>query len=508
MKNRILSNTLYLYSRQIIIILITLYSMRVVLNELGIEDFGVYGVITGFVTLLAFLPGSMGAVTQRFFSYAIGENDDNKLKTIFSINLIIYIGMALIAYFLLKTIGFWYVQENLKLPDSRVQAAISLYNYSSLAFVVSIFTAPFISILIAHEDMHIYALLSVADALLKFIIVLSLAYTNYDKLVYYGLILLILSAFVAVSYIILCLRKYKECQLKKIYWNNDIFKEIIGFTWWTLFGQLSTAFRNQAVTVLINQIFNPATVAARIIALNVANQIAILATNLNTSLYPPIVKHYAAGENREMMSLIHNGSKLTFFLMWMFALPLIIKMDYILKLWLVNPPPQAVIFSRLAIIEGLIIALALPIANAARAPGKMALYEISLGSVQILIFFITYYFLKSGFSAEWVFYIAILANLLMFYLRLILVKYLIGFKIFVYFKNVLIPIFLVVIISTFVSKLLEIIIYVDNFYTVSLYIILSLLFSIILIYYAGLSKEWKSKVKNMVFKKFKRGKKI
>lgn len=508
MKNRILSNTLYLYSRQLIIILITLYSMRVVLNELGVEDFGIYGVVTGFVTLLAFLPGSMASVTQRFFSFAIGENDTSKLKKIFSINLIIYFVIAIIAFLILKTIGIWYMNEHLKLPDSRVQAALILYNYSSLAFIVSIFTAPFISILIAHEDMHLYALISVCDALLKLIIVISLAYVDYDILIYYGIMLFIASIIFTLTYILVCLKKYRECQLKKIFWDQKIFKEILSFTWWTLFGQMSTAFRNQAVTVLVNQIFNPTTVAARVIALNVANQIAILSSNLNTSLYPPIVKYYAARENKEMVNLVFNGSKITFFLMWIFALPTILKMEYILEIWLVTPPIQAVLFSQLAIIEGLILALSLPIASAARAPGKMALYEISLGTIQILIFFITYWVLNQGYHSGWVFYVAIIASCVMFFLRLLLVKYLIEFPIFLYFKNVLMPIFFVVVVTLFFSIFIGEMFVSNHFVPLFFYILLSLLFSIIFIYYVGIDKVWRSKLKKILIEKLNFGKKI
>ncbi len=283
---KILKNTVALYLRQIIIILITLYSMRVILNELGLENYGIYSVVAGFVTLLAFLPGSMASATQRFFSFALGENDSSKLKKTFSVNLIMYAAIALLAYMLLQTIGLWYIKEYMKIPDSRFSAALELYHYTSLSFIFSIFTAPFIAILIAHEDMQIYAFISVIDAILKLAIAISLAYINYDLLVYYGLALLLISIFVACTYIFICMKKYTECQLKKLYWSSSMLKEILGFTTWTLLGQLSTVFRNQAVTVLVNQMFNPGIVAARAIALNVASQVAVFSNSLNTCTIP------------------------------------------------------------------------------------------------------------------------------------------------------------------------------------------------------------------------------
>ncbi|HCH7934579.1 MULTISPECIES: lipopolysaccharide biosynthesis protein [Providencia] len=498
---KILKNTVALYLRQIIIILITLYSMRVILNELGLENYGIYSVVAGFVTLLAFLPGSMASATQRFFSFALGENDSSKLKKTFSVNLIMYAAIALLAYMLLQTIGLWYIKEYMKIPDSRFSAALELYHYTSLSFIFSIFTAPFIAILIAHEDMQIYAFISVIDAILKLAIAISLAYINYDLLVYYGLALLLISIFVACTYIFICMKKYTECQLKKLYWSSSMLKEILGFTTWTLLGQLSTVFRNQAVTVLVNQMFNPGIVAARAIALNVASQVAVFSNSLNTGLYPPIIKSYAANQKNEMMGLIFNGSKLTFFLMWVFALPIMLEMETILTLWLKTPPPEAILFTQLAIIESLIVAISMPLTTAARAPGKMALYEITLGSIQIAIFFISWLFLSLGYSAEWVFYVAIAANILMFQIRLLLVKLLIKMPILPYYKKVVGPITIILIISASLSTLLANNL-PNNLYYSLVVIIFSVITSTITMYYLGLDQHWRKKIINILASKF------
>ncbi|MGO2305363.1 MAG: lipopolysaccharide biosynthesis protein [Providencia sp.] len=498
---KILKNTVSLYLRQIIIILITLYSMRVILNELGLENYGIYSVVSGFVTLLAFLPGSMASATQRFFSFALGEKNLPKLKKTFSVNLIMYAAIALIAYMLLQTIGQWYIKEYLKIPDARFNAALELYHYTSLSFVFSIFTAPFIAILIAHEDMHLYAFISVIDAVLKLAIAISLAYVNYDLLVYYGLALLLISIFVACTYIFICIKKYAECQLKKLYWSTSMLKEILGFTTWTLLGQISTVFRNQAVTVLINQIFNPSVVAARSVALMVASQAAVFSNNLNMGLYPPIIKSYAANQKNEMMSLIFNGSKLTFFLTWVFALPMMLEMETILTIWLKTPPPEAILFTQLAIVESLILAISMPLTTAARAPGKMALYEITLGSIQIAIFFISWLFLSLGYPAQWVFYVAIAANILMFQIRLLLVKYLVNIPILPYYKKVVGPVLLILIVSAlpsiFLSNNLP-----SNLYYSLVIIIFSVISSIIAMYYLGLDQHWRKKIVNILASKF------
>ncbi|GIC34082.1 polysaccharide biosynthesis protein [Vibrio cholerae] len=492
-KNKILKNTLVLYFRQVLIVLITLYSMRVVLNELGVEEFGIYSVVTGFVTLLAFLPGSMASATQRFFSFAMGAKDTVKLKQTFSVNLAMYACIALIAYALFQTIGLWYIQEHLKIPDGRFNASLELYHYVSLSFVFSIFTAPFIAILIAHEDMHLYALLSVVDAILKLASAISLAYISYDLLAYYGLALLIISALLTCIYIIICIKKYSECQIRKLYWNTGILKEIIGFTSWTLVGQLSTVFRTQAVTVLVNQMFNPATVAARTIALSVAGQVALFSNNLNTSLYPSIIKSYAANQKEEMLSLVFNGSKLTFFLMWICALPMLLEMETILTLWLKTPPSEAILFTQLAIVESLILAISMPLTTAARAPGKMALYEIILGAIQIAIFFVSWWILSLGYSAEWVLYVAISANVIMFKIRLLLVKYLIGLPILSYYKMVVVPVVAVVITSSIFSFFLSSSTKGGLFSSIVV-VFCSVHVSLIAIYFLGLNNHYKMKI--------------
>lgn len=497
---RIIKNTMFLYIRQLINIIITLYSMRAIFNGLGLENYGVYTVVAGFVTLLSFLPGSMASATQRFFSFAMGERNLLMLKKIFCVNLIMYAIIALLAYILLQTVGLWYVTGYLKIPPTHFVAALHLYHFTSLSFVFSIFTAPFIAILIAHEEMHIYALISVFDSILKLMAAISLTYVSYDLLEYYGIALLVISFLIASIYIFICFKKYAECQLKLIYWDLVILKDILGFTSWTLLGQLSSVFRNQAVTILINQMFNPGIVAARAIALNVSNQLAVFSNNLNTGLYPPIIKSYASRQKNEMMSLVFNGSKLTFFLMWVFALPMLLEMKIILTIWLKEPPVEAILFTRLAIIESLILSISMPLTTAARAPGKMALYEITLGSIQIAIFFVSWFFLSLGYPSESIFVVAIAANIVMFQVRLFLVKHLVGLNIFLYYKDVILPVLAIVLISSSICIFISY--YLSNCLYASFFVILfSFIVSTVTMYYLGLDKNWRVKIIHLLSSK-------
>lgn len=497
---KIAKNTFMLYTRQIMTVIVSLYSVRVVLNTLGVEDYGIYNVIAGLVALFSFLKGTMASATQRFFSFALGKKDESLLKRTFTVNLIIYATIAILAYGLLETVGLWFVNNYLEIPEERMVSAIEVFHFSALTFVAQILMTPFMAIIIAHEDMVYYAYISIAEVLLKLAIVFLLIFLPGDKLELYGMLLCIVSFLISFIYMMVCFRKYNECQVKKLYWDKKLLKEITGFTGWTLFGQISVVSRNQGITVLLNQMFNPVTVAARAIAMNVASQINMFSNNFNLGLYPPIIKSYATGNKKLMFSYIFNGSKITFSLMWIFALPLLIEMEMVLGLWLKNPPDSAVLFTRLALTEVLINSISLPLITAARAPGKMMGYELSLGMVNICIFVAAWLILNLGYSAYSVFIVAIVANVIMFVIRLVIVRKLINLSIIEFSRKVMGPILKIICISSFCALLTKKLVPVGYIYSF-VNILLVVIFTMISIYYIGLDKEWRAKVKSMIHKK-------
>ncbi|HHT04351.1 MAG TPA: polysaccharide biosynthesis protein, partial [Bacteroidales bacterium] len=292
-------------------------------------------------------------------------------------------------------------------------------------------------------------------------------------------------------------------QYKRFYWDRGLFHEIVGFTGWTLFGQITTVGRNQAVTILLNQVFNPVVVAARAIAMNISSQIMVFSSNFNIGLYPPIIKSYAANDKKHMFSLISNGSKITFFLMWVFALPFFLEMETILNIWLKNPPIEAVLFTRLALVEVLINSISMPIATAARAPGRMKVYELTLGIIQIGIFVASWIALKFGGAPYSVFVVAIVANIVMFMVRLLIVRSLIGLSLRPFFREVVYPLLLMVLISTLPS--FAIYYYLPEGFV---YTIISILLSVIItttsMYYIGLDKAYRNKVRSVVGNRIKK----
>ncbi len=491
-----------LYTRQILILLVNLYTVRVVLNALGVEDYGIYNVVGGVVLLFSFLGNAMTSATQRFYSFALGQNNLDRLKVTFIVNLIIYGIIALVAVVLLETVGLWFVSERLHLPPDRFNSACLVYHFSVLVFIATIVVIPFNSIIVAHEDMKIYAYISIAEALMKLSVAFFLVYLPWDKLELYSMLVFVVSVTTAIIYTVTCMHKYKECRFHKFYWNKELFIEIICFTGWTLFGQVSTVFRRHAVTILLNQVFSPAIVAARAIATNITAQTNIFSANFNTGLYPPIIKLYACGNKREMFSLVFNGAKLTFFLMWVFALPMFFGMDAILHIWLKNPPPEAALFSRLALVEVLITSISLPIYTLARAPGQMKTYELILGSIQIAIFFVSWYVLKMGGAAYSVYVVAIVANLVMFIIRLLIVRMLVGLPLSPFFHQVIVPVLGVALLSAVPSFAIYLFLPNDLAFT-GISVLSGIIFSSVSMYYIGLDKVWRGKIRSIIANYFR-----
>jgi O-antigen/teichoic acid export membrane protein len=486
-----------LYFRQLLILFVGLYTVRIVLDQLGVEDYGIYGAVGGLVALSAFLPGSLASATQRFFSFALGEKNGKRLQKTFTVNLALYSAVALIAFIILETVGLWFVNTQLEVPDGRLEAAKALYQYASVAFLLSVFTTPFMAIIMAHEDMKIYAYISIFEAFMMLGVVYLLQYIAWDKLELYGLLVLCVGMINAMLYIGFCLKRYDECQLRKMYWDSTLLREIIGFTGWTVFGQISTVARTHAITVLLNQSFSPAVVAARVISVQIASKVNIFSSNFNVSLYPPIIKSYAANERQDMFALITGGSKITFFLLWVFALPMIIEMEAILGVWLATVPADAVLFSQLSLVEALILSISMPLTAAARAPGKMKGYELSLGTIQIGIFITAWAVIAAGAPAYSVFVVAILANILMFGVRLYLIKRLIAFPIAAFLKSTALPVMAIILVTALpiyiFNKILP-----KGFYWASLLIFISFVLSTVAMYYIGLDKEWRLKIKAMI----------
>lgn len=443
--SRLARNTAALFLRQIFIVVINLYTIRIVLNRLGVEDFAIYNVILNVVMLGSFMTISMNTIIQRYFAFAMGEKSHLSLKQVHDAGLLMSLLAALISLIGLETAGLWFVNHRLVIAPENLSAAQILFQVLSLAFVFSIFSTFHSSIIMAHEDMHAFALISVLDAFLRLLVALALGLSTGDRLVPYGVMLAIVALILAINFFIFSVRKYQECRPGRIRFEWSVLKEMLAFGGWTIFGQITTVSRSQAVTILINQAFSPATVAARAIASSVGGQILTFSKNFSAALHPPIIKAHASGKREETFSLIYFGSKVTFFLVWMATLPVIAVAPGILRLWLGSPPAETVLFTQLALVENAIVAISLPLMTAVRATGNMRLYELSLGTLQAFVLILSWLAIKAGAPAYSVYLIAVVINLLMFAARLWLTRVLIELPLSTYARAVIVPVLLVVV---------------------------------------------------------------
>lgn len=454
---RIAKNTIALYFRQILIMLVSLYTVRVVLATLGAEDYGIYNVVAGVVTMFGFLSGAMATASQRYFSFDLGKGDTEHLKTTFSVTFQIYLLIIAVVVLIAETFGLWFVNNKLVIPAERMTAANWIYQAAIVSFVLTLVTTPYMASIIAHENMKVYAYVSIVEAVLKLGIVFLLKVLPFDKLSLYG-VLLAAVAFVNTGiYRLYCHKHFEECRLHFVK-NGKLFREIVGYSGWNLFGSLVGVFKNQMTNILLNLFFNPLVNAARAVASQVNSAVTSFSQNFSTAVRPQIIKSYASDKKEECICLVFYGCKITFFLMYVFSLPLVLEMDFVLGLWLKNPSPLAVIFTQLALIDAVIDSISYPIMTLAQATGKIKLYQGVVGGILLLNLPVSFIALKLGAPAFSVMIIAIGITFLAFIVRFVIVKHLTEFSLKAFALQVVFPIIVVSVCSVMVPVLLKLVI--------------------------------------------------
>lgn len=451
---RIAKNTIALYFRQILIMLVSLYTVRVVLATLGAEDYGIYNVVAGVVTMFSFLSGAMATASQRYFSFDLGKGDAEHLKTTFSVTFQIYVFIIAIVVLVAETLGLLFVNHKLVIPAERMTAANWIYQAAIVSFVLTLITTPYMASIIAHENMKVYAYVSIVEAVLKLGIVFLLKVLPFDKLSLYGVLLAVVAFINTGIYRLYCYKHFEECRLCFVK-DGKLFKEIVGYSGWNLFGALVGVFKNQITNILLNLFFNPLVNAARAVASQVNSAVVSFSQNFSTAVRPQIIKSYASEKKDECISLVFYGCRITFFLMYIFALPLVFEMDFVLELWLKNPPEFAVIFTQLALIEAVIDSISYPIMTLAQATGKIKLYQSVVGGILLLNLPVSYIALKLGSPAVSVMVIAICITFLAFIVRLLIVKQLTKFSVRAFSLQVIFPVVVVTICSALVPVFLK-----------------------------------------------------
>lgn len=452
-RKRIVKNTMMLYIRQIFSVIVSLYTVRIVLKVLGAEDYGIYNVVAGVVTTFGFLSGAMAIASQRFLAFAIGQNDANTLHRSFSTMIIIFALISLIIIFLAETIGLWFVLHTLEIPKERIIAAQWIYQASVISFAITIMTIPYMAAIMAHEDMSVYAYISILEVFLKMVVVFFLQLLPFDKLATYGVLLMLMGAIITTIYRRYCINKYSECHFHFI-WDRALFQEIISYSGWNLFGNIAWIGKNQGVSFILNIFCGPLINAAQGIATQVRTVCATFSQNFSSALRPPIIKCYASENYKEMQRLTFQGSKITFFLMLIIVLPLCFSLDYILTLWLGDVPDYTLAFTRLLLIEGLIDSISSPMASANQATGKIKTYQSIIGIIGLLNVPLAYYVLYIGYNPDIVFVVGIILQVFIILTRVIFLNRIWENVIRDCIIQVILPCTLVAIVSAVICRIL------------------------------------------------------
>lgn len=440
---RIAKNTLMLYIRMFLVMAVTLYTSRVVLERLGVEDFGIYNVVGGVVALLGFISSSMAISVQRFLTYEIGKQDYLQVSCIFSMAFQIHAIIALVVLFLLFSLGSYILQYKLVIPPDRLDAALVVFRFSTLSCGISILQVPFTALLIAYERMELYAYVSLVEVALKLLVAFLLGWIAYDSLSLYGALLFLSSAIIFLVYVLIFCSRFKGVHYK-CFWDRRMFKSLLRFASWSALGEMAWGFTLQGVNVVLNLFFGTLVNAAYGISSQVSAAVYRFIGSFQTAVNPQLIKNYAQGNVPGMMSLAYKGIKFSFFLVLFIAYPLLMEMDTVLGIWLHSVPAHASLFCRLVVINALLDTLSALFATLAKAYGDIRNYQLVVSLALFLNFPFSYLVLKAGAPPFMVFVVYSLVSILLILIRCWLISNMFRVRVFPdYLRKVFSPAILV-----------------------------------------------------------------
>lgn len=448
---RIAKNSLILSIRMVIVLCINLYTTREVLSLLGVEDYGVYNVVCGFVSMFVFLNTSMSNGIQRFFNYELGKNGAECANNIFCTSVLIQFLLAIVVIVLCESFGLWYLHNKMVIPDEKSFAAEWIFQFSVLSFLFVIFQAPFSAAVMAHEHMDFYAVINIIDAVLKLIIVFIIPLFEGDSLVIYGLLLTVISLFDFAFYFFYCKRNFKEIRLRLVFHKN-IFKSMLCFSGWNLFGSFSNMMRDQGINLIMNLFYGPVVNAARGIAVQINAGLNGFVANILTPVRPQVIQSYAKGEFDRSIRLTYSISKFSVGFLYMMALPVCLEINYILKLWLgEHIPKHTEIFVLIILVTSAVLILMGALATLVHASGVMRRYQLYGSIVKFLSVPIAFLMLKCGAKPEWALIMVLIFDIVGFIVGMFIIKGIMPFSIADYLKNVVIPLVPVSILTLILS---------------------------------------------------------
>lgn len=480
---QIAKNTLLLYFRMLLTMVVSLYTSRIVLNALGVEDFGIYNVVGGVVAMFSLLSGSLSTAISRFITYELGKGEQGNLNKIFSSAVTIQITLAAIIILFAELIGVWFLNTQMTIPVSRITASNWVFQISLLTFVINLISIPYNASIIAHEKMSAFAYISILEVVGKLVTAYLITISPIDKLIFYSFLMCIIALVVRFTYGYYCKKHFTECTYSFI-WDKQLLKQMFGFAGWNFIGTASAVLRDQGGNILINLFNGPIVNAARGIAFQVNNAIQGFVNNFMIALNPQITKSYAANNHKYMMTLIFQGARLSFYMLLILSLPILLNTQYILEIWLKTVPEHSTLFVQLVLILAMSESISYPLITAIQATGRIRNYQLLVGGLQLLNFPISYCLLHIGFFPEIIMIVAIILTQVCLGARLYMLQKIIKLPTKVFLKKV----YLNIIIVSTLSSITPVLLFRNTSDTLSKFILsssISVICCIIIIYYIG-----------------------
>lgn len=439
---RIAKNTLFLYLRMILVMLISLYTSRVVLSRLGVNDYGIYNVVGGIVSMFSIISVSLSSAISRFLTFELGRKNDKKLRTIFSTSIIIQGLLGILIVLLVESVGVWFLNHKMNISPHRMVAANWVLQCSVVTFVINMLSVPYNAAIIAHEKMQAFAYVSLLEVVLKLGIALLLFIAWFDSLIVYAILITLAALIVRFAYASYCKRKFKECNFEIVF-DIGLLKDMLSFSGWNFIGSSAAILRDQGVNIIINLFCGTAVNAARGIAMQVYSAVHGFSQNFILAVNPQIIKSFASGKIEYMFHLAFRSSRFSYYLLFCISLPLILQINWLLSLWLTVVPRFTASFSVLVLIFGMTEAISIPLQYINQATGKIKIYQLVVGGMQMLNFPIAYLLLCIKISPVSVFVLSIIISIGCLIARLLILHHSVGLPVLVFFKDVLRRIFLV-----------------------------------------------------------------
>lgn len=497
---RIAKNTIYLYFRMILLLVINLYTSRVILRELGVDDYGIYNVVGGIIVILSFLNNAMASGTQRFMNVEMGRNNQDALNKVFATSQQIHAFVAICVLIMAETIGLWFLNTQMNIPEERNAAANWVYQFSVAAAILGIFTVPYNAAIISHEKMSAFAYISILEATLKLLVAFAIIWAPFDKLIFYAFLIFIVGTLNCVIYGIYCMKHFEECRRMSLKRNKATMKNMLSFSGWTIFGNLGYILHTQGIAIIINMFFTVAVNAAQGIANQVNGVVAQFANNFLVALNPQVVKSYAAGQFEEMNQLVMRGCKMAFCLMSFFVIPLCLEANFVLHLWLGIVPEYTVIFLRMVLLISLVNSFSSLLSAAKGATGDIKNYQITLTLIGALHIPLAWLAFELGGGPEYSMYVYLALVILLQIIRIWFVCRSTNLSILLFIKNVITRCLFVLVFSSVIPSILHVLL-APSILTTIIVVCMSCFSVIITTLYIGLTNNEREAVIKPIIKR-------